>query len=126
MTKHAIWIACSGGQMGVGMKKGKRRHIFVLRLVLGLWAAAVGGILPAGRGICHVLAKEDVIILRVCNWEEYIDLGDWDEEELIELDNGAAILGTDALYREFEDWFYQTYGKRVQVEYSCFGTNEDL
>lgn len=126
MTKHAIWIACSGGQMGVGMKKGKRRHIFVLRLVLGLWAAAVGGILPAGRGIGHVLAKEDVIILRVCNWEEYIDLGDWDEEELIELDNGAAILGTDALYREFEDWFYQTYGKRVQVEYSCFGTNEDL
>ena len=74
MTKHAIWIACSGGQMGVGMKKGKRRHIFVLRLVLGLWAAAVGGILPAGRGICHVLAKEDVIILRVCNWEEYICL----------------------------------------------------
>lgn len=108
------------------MKKGKRRHIFVLRLALGLWAAAMGGILPVGRGPGHVLAKEDVITLRVCNWEEYIDLGDWDDEELIELDNGAEILGKEALYREFEDWFYQTYGKRVQVEYSCFGTNEDL
>lgn len=69
---------------------------------------------------------EDVITLRICSWEEYIDLGDWDEEERIDLDNGASILGVKAMYHDFEDWYYETYGKRVRVEYSCFGTNEDL
>ena len=72
-------------------------------------------------------AADDEIVLRVCNWEEYIDLGDWDEEEeLIELDNGAQILGVNPMYEDFEDWYYETTGKRVRVEYSCFGTNEDL
>ncbi len=27
---------------------------------------------------------------------------------------------------DFEAWYYETYGIRVRVEYSCFGTNEDL
>ncbi len=74
----------------------------------------------------RVEAAEDVITLRVCSWEEYIDLGDWDEEEAIELENGEVILGVDAMYKDFEKWYYETYGKRVRVEYSCFGTNEDL
>ena len=26
----------------------------------------------------------------------------------------------------FEQWYEQTYGEKVQVEYSTFGTNEDL
>lgn len=69
---------------------------------------------------------EDEIVLRVCNWEEYIDLGGWDEEERIELDNGVEILGVNPLYDDFEDWYFETYGKKVRVEYSCFGTNEDL
>lgn len=69
---------------------------------------------------------DEVIKLRVCNWEEYIDLGDWDEEELIELDNGAQIIGENSLIDDFEEWYYETYGQRVEVEYSCFGTNEDL
>ena len=30
------------------------------------------------------------------------------------------------MYEDFERWYYETYGKRVQVEYSCFGTNEEL
>jgi spermidine/putrescine transport system substrate-binding protein len=55
-----------------------------------------------------------------------MDLGDWDEDELIELDNGVEILGVNALYEDFENWYYENYGKRVKVEYSCFGTNEDL
>ncbi|MCM1119106.1 MAG: extracellular solute-binding protein [bacterium] len=79
-------------------------------------------------GLCadRVQAGEETVTLRVCNWEEYIDLGDWDEEERIELENGVEIFGEDALYHEFEQWYYETYGKRVRVEYSCFGTNEDL
>ena len=70
--------------------------------------------------------SDDTIVLRVCNWEEYIDMGDWDEEERIMLDNGVTIFGENPLYKEFEDWYLETYGRRVRVEYSCFGTNEDL
>ena len=65
------------------------------------------------------------IVLRVSNWEEYIDLGGWDEEELIELESGE-IIGTNSIIDDFEDWYYLTYGKKVRVEYSTFGTNEDL
>lgn len=69
---------------------------------------------------------EDVIVLRVANWEEYIDLGDWDEEELIDLDNGEEIIGENSLIDDFETWFYANYGKEVKVEYSTFGTCEEL
>lgn len=95
-------------------------------LAICLSAAIMSGVQSIRCGLDNVSAKEDVITLRVCSWEEYIDLGEWDEEERIELDNGVEILGEEALYDEFEEWYYETYGKRVQVEYSCFGTNEDL
>ncbi len=70
-------------------------------------------------------AADDTIVLRVCNWEEYMDLGEWDEDETIDLDS-MDIYGEKALYEEFEDWYYETYGQKVKVEYSCFGTNEEL
>ena len=65
------------------------------------------------------------IILRVCNWEEYIDLGDWDEDEVIDLDSGS-IIGENPMIEDFQDWYEEEYGRRVKVEYSTFGTNEDL
>ena len=91
--------------------------------------AGVGMLLLCG--LCGVSgqtvsAKEKPVVLRVCSWEEYIDLGEWDKEEAIELDNGTVILGEKPLYEDFEDWYEETYGKTVRVEYSCFGTNEDL
>ena len=70
----------------------------------------------AGKG-------DDVVTLRVCNWEEYIDLGGWDEDEAMELENGQTIYGDRPIYQEFEDWYYENYGVKVKVEYSCFGTN---
>jgi len=73
-----------------------------------------------------VYANEEPVILRICSWEEYIDLGEWEPEEVITLDNGTIIFGEKPLYEEFEDWYKETYGREVQVEYSCFGTNEDL
>lgn len=66
------------------------------------------------------------ITLRICNWEEYIDEGDWDEDEVIELDNGKSIIGVNSLCDDFEQWYYDTYGIEVNVEYSTFGTNEDI
>lgn len=103
-----------------------RKNGIFLRLCAALTAGGLfitafmnGGLKEAAA------ASDDVITLRVCNWEEYIDLGDWDEEETIDLESGD-IIGINPMYQDFEEWYYQTYGKRVRVEYSCFGTNEEL
>ena len=73
---------------------------------------------------CGNTEEDDVITLRVSNWEEYIDEGDWDEA--VELDDGTVIMGENSIIDDFEDWYYETYGGRVKVEYSTYGTNEEL
>ncbi len=73
--------------------------------------------------LTQVQAADDTITLRVCNWEEYIDEGSWDET--IDLESGD-IKGENPIVKDFEDWYYRTYGKKVKVEYSCAGTNEEL
>lgn len=65
------------------------------------------------------------VTLRVCNWEEYIDTGDWSDEDTISLESGD-ITSDKSMIDAFEDWYYETYGIHVNVEYSTFGTNEDL
>lgn len=105
---------------------GKRNTENIKKAVIALALFVSAGALTAVWQPEAVQAADDEIVLRVCNWEEYIDLGDWDEEELIELDNGVQILGVHPMYEDFEEWYYETTGKRVRVEYSCFGTNEDL
>ena len=69
---------------------------------------------------------EKEVTLRVCSWEEYIDEGGWDEDEALELDNGTTIFGENSMVEDFENWYYENYGVKVNVQYSCFGTNEDL
>ena len=69
--------------------------------------------------------KQEEIVLRVCSWEEYIDEGDWGEEEVIDLPSGD-IFGENSMLEDFESWYEETYGQKVRVEYSTFGTNEDL
>ena len=78
------------------------------------------------QGGCAGNAENKETELRIANWEEYMDEGGWDEEERIVLDNGVTIFGEKPLYEDFEDWYFETYGMRVRVEYSSFGTNEDL
>ena len=70
-------------------------------------------------------AGEQTVTLRVCSWEEYIDEGGWDEDEVISLGE-RDVFGEKPLVKEFEEWYYETYGVRVNVEYSTFGTNEEL
>lgn len=70
-------------------------------------------------------AANDEIVLRVCSWEEYIDEGDWDEDEVIELES-TTIWGENSMVEDFEEWYLETYGRKVRVEYSTFGTNEEL
>ncbi|MBQ6376697.1 MAG: extracellular solute-binding protein [Lachnospiraceae bacterium] len=76
-------------------------------------------------GIYANVHAADKVVLRICNWEEYIDLGDWDEEETISLP-GGDIIGENPLIDDFTEWYRETYGEEVEVEYSTFGTNEDL
>ena len=40
---------------------------------------------------CGREEESDAVVLRVSNWEEYIDEGDWGEDEVIDLDNGDII-----------------------------------
>lgn len=84
-----------------------------------VFAAPIGALAAGGSD------SEEEVVLRVCNWEEYIDLGDWDEEETIELESGD-IIGENSMVEDFEEWYEETYGIKVKVEYSTFGTNEDL
>ncbi len=79
----------------------------------------------SGSSGTNAQGQDDVITLRVCNWEEYIDTGSWSKDETIDLDSGD-IFGQNSLIDDFETWYYETYGKKVRVEYSTFGTNEDL
>lgn len=82
-------------------------------------------ILPHRNLVAEAKSPSDVTVLKVANWEEYIDEGGWDDEETIELDSGT-ITSEDGLVADFEAWYYETYGKQVKVEYSTYGTNEDL
>ena len=73
-------------------------------------------------------ASRKAVTLRIANWEEYIDEGDWDEEEAIDLEdeNSTVIFGENSMIEDFEQWYEETYGVKVNVEYSTFGSNEDL
>ena len=101
-----------------------RAETFVRKLIACALAGAVSMPLIFNP-VCVRAAEseEKAVTLRVCNWEEYIDLGDWDET--IDLESGD-IIGENSMVEDFEEWYYETYGKRVKVEYSTFGTNEDL
>ncbi len=55
--------------------------------------------------------NEPIIVLNVYNWGEYISDGSEDS-----LDVNAA----------FEEYYYETYGVRMQVNYTTYASNEDL
>lgn len=119
------------------------RHICFGRSISRKLAAAVMAVSLIAGQMLPVMAAEDTedaasvksdgasdtekeVTLRVCSWEEYIDEGGWDEDEALELDNGTTIFGENSMVEDFENWYYENYGVKVNVQYSCFGTNEDL
>ena len=62
--------------------------------------------------------SDQTVVLRVFNWEEYIDEGgedSWDGTE-----------DAPAMIERFESWYEEQYGTPIRVEYSTFGTNEDM
>lgn len=98
-------------------KKSKINAIVLMMVLSGMVAFNCTG---CGDASSHTL------VLRVANCEEYIDEGDWDDEELIELDNGEEIIGKNSLVDDFCEWYEEEYGEKIEVEYSTYGTNEDL
>ncbi len=96
-----------------------RRYIFRLLLLLII-------IVTGTSSICYAKEKEKSVVLRVCNWEEYIDLGDWDDDEAIDLSDDNVIIGVNSMIEDFEEWYYKNYNVRCKVLYSTFGTNEEL
>lgn len=70
--------------------------------------------------------KDNVVVLRVANCEEYIDEGSWSQEDTIELEDGTEIFGKNSMVEDFEQWYEDFYGEKVKVEYSTYGTNEEL
>ena len=102
---------------------GKINALILSALMIVSGTAAVTGVLNTNR--LTAVAADDTIILRVCNWEEYIDTGDWNDDDTIELESGS-IKGENSIITDFENWYYENYGKKVKVQYSCLGTNEEL
>ncbi len=71
--------------------------LLLLPLVLGLAACSEGG--------------GDTVTLYVYNWGEYIS------------DGSEGTLDTNEM---FEKWYYETYGVRVEVNYSTYSSNESM
>lgn len=99
------------------MHRGRKILAFALACVM-----LIGFCMPA---VSVKAEKLPQVTLRISNWEEYIDLGDWDEDEVIDLDSGD-IIGVNPMVKDFQQWYQETYGIKVKVEYSTFGSNEDL
>lgn len=105
------------------MKKLKK--VFAVASALTLFGVSAAMFAGCGK-------NDKTLILRVCNWEEYIDLGDWDDDERIDIDNKYAALGETGIFGkssmvdDFTEWFNRSHDFEIKVEYSTFGTNEDL
>ena len=113
-------------------------------------AMAVLLLLPTLSLLSGCDGRKDEIILRIYNWEEYIDEGGegafiYDElhdkdGNLIESDILGEnffrwyeeVTGADfddegpSVLDDFELWYEKTYNTPIHVEYSTFGTNEDM
>lgn len=58
--------------------------------------------------------EEDVLTLRIYNWQDYIDEG---------VDEEGQPTGTSVM-EDWQKWYYDTYGVEVEILYDTFETNE--
>ncbi len=73
--------------------------------------AALAALLLAAAAALTGCSDGDTIVLNVYNWGEYISIG----EE-----------GTYDTNKEFEKWYFETYGQKIRVNYDTFDSNESL
>lgn len=85
-------------------------------------------IMTAALALCLLLtfllaaagcAADTALVLRVYNWEDYIS-------EPTENADGTVEDDYVDLIAEFEESYFEETGTRVRVEYSTFGTNENM
>ena len=107
-------------------RKGVFSLCLGLTLLLGTAGSMTGCGLQGGSSRKETLSDDPSLVLRIANCEEYIDLGDWGADETITLEDGTKIRGVDSMVKDFEEWYREVYGQKVKVEYSTYGTNEDL
>ena len=60
--------------------------------------------------------ENEGLVLRVYNWQDYIDEG---------LDDEGQKIGTSVM-EEWQEWYYQTYGEKVEIVYDTFETCETM
>ena len=74
------------------------------------------------------ISKNDEIVLRIANWEEYLDEGDWDDDEEIELmvieqtmiNNVNYLLVTDSEEDEADAYILKETGAETEEAYYEF------
>ncbi len=90
------------------------------------WCIVVFAAVAIGLCGCSNAAgsKDKAEVLRVANMEEYIDIGNW--EEPVTLPDTTTIFSDKGMVERFEDWYSKKYGKKVRLEYSTVGSNEEL
>ena len=91
---------------------------FAMILAVEMLSGSITGVWKGFNSIKAEAADNDTITLRICNWEEYIDEGGWNADETIDLES-TDIRGDNSMVDDFAEWYYKTYGKKVNVEYSC-------
>ena len=74
-------------------------------------AGVIGGALLIGMIAVIVLSGGNTLTLNVYNWGEYISDGSDDTLDTI---------------KAFEEYYYETYGVKVKVNYTTYASNEDM
>ena len=58
--------------------------------------------------------EEEVRTLRIYNWQDYIDDGTDDDGNKVD----TSVL------EDFQEWYKETYGEEIEIQYDTFETNE--
>ena len=74
-------------------------------------AAVIGAVLLIGMICVIVISGGNTLTLNVYNWGEYISDGSDDTLDTV---------------KAFEEYYYETYGVKVKVNYTTYASNEDM
>lgn len=85
----------------------KKEHSRTRKLAVGI----IGGVLAVGCVFILVFSGSRTLELNVYNWGEYISDGSDDSLDTV---------------KAFEEWYEETYGQKVKVNYSTYASNEDM
>lgn len=85
----------------------KKEHSKSRKMAVGI----IGGVLAIGCVFILVFSGSGTQVLNVYNWGEYISDGSDDTLDTV---------------KAFEEWYEETYGQKVKVNYSTYASNEDM